>query len=99
MNTFYRLQAIFRDVFNDPSLRISADLSVGTYEDWDSVATVHIVLATELEFGVRFTTDEVATIRSVADIERLLEAHALPRDGGAISSTADARTTPATAEA
>lgn len=92
MNTFYRLQSIFRDVFNDPTLRISADLSVGVYEEWDSVATVHIVLATELEFGVRFTTDEVATIRSVADIERLLKAHALPRDGKAI-------TAPATAEA
>jgi acyl carrier protein len=99
MNTFYRLQSIFRDVFNDPSLRIASNLSVGTYEEWDSVATVHIVLATEAEFGVRFTTDEVATIRSVADIERLLEAHTQPRDEGVIASTAAAGAAPAAAEA
>lgn len=75
MNTFYRLQSIFRDVFDDPTLRLSEEMSVGNFPDWDSVATVQIVLATEAEFGVRFTTDEVATIRSVGDILRLLEAH------------------------
>ena len=77
MNTFYRLQSIFRDVFDDPTLRLSEEMSVGNFPDWDSVATVQIVLATEAEFGVRFTTDEVATIRSVADISNLLKAHTL----------------------
>ncbi|MBX0331341.1 acyl carrier protein [Oscillochloris sp. ZM17-4] len=97
MNTFYRLQSVFRNVFNDPTLRISSDLAAGAYEDWDSVATVHIVLATEVEFGVRFTTDEVGGIRSVADIVRLLESYAQRRDGGAI--LAAARPTPAAAQA
>ena len=77
MNTFYRLQSIFRDVFDDPTLRVSEEMSVGNSPDWDSVATVQIVLATEAEFGLRFTTDEVATIRSVGDILRLLEAHGI----------------------
>lgn len=43
---------------------------------WDSLATVYIVLAAEAEFGMRFTTDEVAAIRSVADILGMLEARA-----------------------
>ena len=77
MNTFYRLQSIFRDIFDDPTLRLSEEMAVGNFPDWDSVAMVQIVLATEAEFDVRFTTDEVATIRSVADISNLLEAHML----------------------
>lgn len=84
MNTFYRLQSIFREVFNDPSLRLTPEMSVATFPEWDSVATVHIVLATEAAFGLRFTTDEVAAIRSVVDILRLLEAYAVPRDTGAL---------------
>ena len=68
----YRLQAIFRDIFDDPTLRISEELSVTNYPDWDSVAMVHLVLATEAEFCVRFTTNEVANIRSVADLLHLL---------------------------
>ena len=75
MTTFYRVQSVFRDVFDDPTLQLSEELSVANFPDWDSVATVLVVLATELEFGVRFTTEEVVVIRSVADILRLLEAH------------------------
>lgn len=72
MNYWYRLQSIFRDVFDDPTLKISPDLAVGTYPDWDSVATLQIVLAVEAEFGVRFSTDDVAAIRSVANLAHLL---------------------------
>jgi acyl carrier protein len=63
-----RLQEIFRDVLGDPDLVLSDRLSVGSHPEWDSVATVQIVLAAEAEFGVRLTTDEVASIRTAADI-------------------------------
>lgn len=75
MNVRYRLQSIFRDVFDDPTLKLSEQTSIETLPDWDSVATVHIVLAAEAEFGVRFTTDEVAGVRSVADLLKVLEAN------------------------
>jgi acyl carrier protein len=76
LDTLYRLQTIFRDVFENPTLQISEQTSVSNFPDWDSVAMVQIVLATEEEFGVRFTTDQVAGIKSVADIRRSLEVHA-----------------------
>jgi acyl carrier protein len=74
MSALFRLQRIFREVFDDPSLTIADDFSMQSYPDWDSVATVHIVLAAEEEFKMRFTTDEVAGIRSVADVRRAVEA-------------------------
>lgn len=73
MNTHYRLQSIFRDVFSDPKLILTRDMSPASLPDWDSVATVHIVLAVEAEFDVRFSTDEVASVASVADLLGYLE--------------------------
>jgi len=74
VNALPRLQKIFREVFDDPSLTITPDFSMAAYPDWDSVATVNIVLATEAEFGIRFTTEEVAGVRSVADLLKVAEA-------------------------
>ena len=75
MNALYRLQSIFRDVFSDPQLVLAEEMSTTSLPDWDSVAMVHIILAAEAEFGVRFSTDEVAAVSSVADIMRFLEKH------------------------
>lgn len=73
MNARHRLQSIFREVFSDPKLVLTPDLSPASLPDWDSVATVHLVLAVEEEFQVRFSTDEVASITTAADLLRYLE--------------------------
>lgn len=65
-----RLQNIFREVLDSPALALSPDFSAADCEDWDSVATVRLVLEVEREFGVRFMTDEVAHIRKTEDFIR-----------------------------
>ena len=72
----YRLQKIFRELFDQPNLVLTADLSPATVEEWDSVAMVQLVLAAEQEFSVRLTTDEVASVRSAGDLLRLVEVKA-----------------------
>jgi len=66
---------IFREVLDDRSLELTEGSSVSNVPNWDSVATVQIVLATESEFGIRFTTDEIAGIKSVSDILQRLKSH------------------------
>ena len=73
MTTIEKLQSIFQDVFDDPSIRLTSELSPATYPDWDSVATVRLVLSIESEFGIRFTTDQVAGIKSVQNLLDVLE--------------------------
>jgi acyl carrier protein len=75
MSTFYRLQSIFRDVFSNPQLVLSEDMAMSNFAEWDSVAMVHIILAAEAEFGVRFNMDEVAAASSVADILKMIDAY------------------------
>jgi acyl carrier protein len=72
MNIRNRLQKIVEDVLADPSIEFSDELSMANCAAWDSVATVQIVLAVEEEFGVRFTTAEVADLKSVHGLLELL---------------------------
>jgi acyl carrier protein len=73
MTTIERLQSVFQDVFDDPSIRLTSELSPATYPDWDSVATVRLILSIESEFSIRFTTDQVAGIKSVQNLLAVIE--------------------------
>lgn len=68
------LNAIFRDIFDEPDLNITLTTSCLDIPEWDSVAQVKLVLAIEEEFGVEFTTDEVAAFKCVGDFVRALDA-------------------------
>jgi len=76
MNPLQKLQAIFREYFDDPALVIGPETSPANLPQWDSVALVHIVLAIEEAYDLRFTMDEVAGIHCVADLLVILEARA-----------------------
>ncbi|HVU38377.1 MAG TPA: phosphopantetheine-binding protein [Opitutales bacterium] len=67
-----RLQEIFRDVLDQPALRLSEEFSTSDCPEWDSVATVQIVLATEADFGIRVPMDTVAHLRRVGELLDLL---------------------------
>ncbi len=67
-----RLKQIVLEVLDDPSVDYSDALSTANCGAWDSVATVRIVLSVEQEFGVRFTTDEVAEVHGVGQLKSLL---------------------------
>jgi acyl carrier protein len=76
MNPLQKIQSIFREFFDDPTLLVTPESSPSTLPEWDSVAQVHIILAVEEAFDMRFTTDEVAKVHCVADILRVLESRA-----------------------
>lgn len=76
-NHVSRLQRIFREVFDQPALVLIPELAPASLPEWDSVAMVQLVLATEQEFGLRFTTQEVARIKCAADILALVAAKAV----------------------
>ncbi len=63
-----RLQEIFRDVLDQPALRITENFSPADSPAWDSVATVQIVLAAEAAFQIRVPMETVAHLRNVAEL-------------------------------
>jgi acyl carrier protein len=73
MSAFNQLNSIFQEVFDDPDLTVTAETSPDQIADWDSVAQVKLVLTVEEEFGIRFTTDEVAGLHCVGDFIVVLD--------------------------
>lgn len=68
-----KLKNIFYDIFEDEDLTVSEETSRKELKEWDSVAQVKLVLTIENEFDMRFTTEEVASIKTVSDFIDAIE--------------------------
>ena len=73
MSLLDRLQPIFRDVFEDPALRVTAESSALTVPGWDSLAHVNLIASVEEVFGVRFALGELQDLKCVGDLAALIE--------------------------
>lgn len=63
-----RLQNIFREVFLDDSLTLNRTTSAKDIEGWDSLSNIHLVVAVEKEFKIRFGTSEVMAFKNVGEM-------------------------------
>lgn len=67
-----QLEAVFQDVFEDPSIRLEPGTTAEDVEDWDSLTNIQLFVAIESEFDVRFNTGEIAGLESVGDLAALI---------------------------
>ena len=68
------IEILFADVFNyDGS--VTGSTSRTDVARWDSLRHVALVNAIEQQFGLSLSMDEMIEIRSVQDIENILERH------------------------
>ena len=75
-----RLEGVFREVFADPGLELTAETTADDIDGWDSLAHINLIFRVEQEFGVRLAGDEGASLANVGELERLLgERTGLPR--------------------
>ncbi len=74
VEVFERLNAVFRDVFDDDSIIVNDDTTANDIEEWDSL--IHITLVSEIEdeFEVRFKMKEVTKMKNVGEMaDKILE--------------------------
>ena len=57
------LQEIFRDIFNDPAIVLTDEMTAADFDDWDSLEHINIIIATEMALDTRFTTSEIARLK------------------------------------
>jgi acyl carrier protein len=67
-----RLQPVFREVFENPSLAVGRESSAMTVDGWDSLAHVNLIAAVEETFGVRFALGELEELQNVGDMIDLI---------------------------
>ncbi len=69
---FKETQEIFRDIFDDDELEIEETTSSETVEDWDSLNHINLVVAIEKEFEIKFSLDELASLKNVGAMVDLM---------------------------
>ena len=67
------LQPIFHDVFDDDEIVVTAQTSAKDIEDWDSLAQIRLVTAMEKFFSIKFTFDELQSLKNVGDMVSLIQ--------------------------
>ena len=64
---------IFEDILDIENGKINLNSTPEDIEEWDSVATINIIVAIEEEFGIKFKLKDVQEAKSVKDFLELIE--------------------------
>ncbi len=68
-----RLGDVFQELFDDDDLVITPQTTARDVDAWDSLMHVDLLLTVEKEFGVRFSSFEVAALKDVRELIILIE--------------------------
>lgn len=67
-----RLTEVFRNVFDDDDIVLTANTSAKDIEDWDSLEHINLIAAVEKEFKMRFTVKEVSGMKNVGEMAQIV---------------------------
>ena len=67
-----RLNKVFQDIFDDPGLQVSEDMTANDVEGWDSLTHIDLIVQVEKEFRIKLSTGEVRGLKNVGDFISLI---------------------------
>lgn len=70
---YSQLTPIFHDLFDDPSLVLTPDLTAASVPDWDSFNHITLIVAVEQSFGIKFQTAELESMHTVGHLANLIQ--------------------------
>ena len=56
-------QDVFRDVFDDPELVVTEQMTAEDVDGWDSLNHINLIIALERAFGIKFATAEISRLK------------------------------------
>lgn len=71
--TLERLNEVFREVFDNEELNVTAATTAKDIEGWDSLMHVTLIINVEKAFGLRFAASEIAGLKNVGELIHLIE--------------------------
>ncbi len=67
-----RIQRVIAETFGLAPEQVGEEATMATVPGWDSLGHLELMLALEMEFGVRIAMEDMAALASRAEIERYL---------------------------
>jgi len=71
-STIEELISIFREVFDDEDLVISANTTAKDIDGWDSLANLRLMISIEKALGLRFSASEISSLENVGEMAQLI---------------------------
>lgn len=71
--TYTKLTEIFREVFDDDDVVATPSLVAADVDDWDSLSNIRMIVSVEQEFGLMFSTAEIADLKNVGELVSVIE--------------------------
>ena len=65
---YERLQAVFRDVFDDRKIVLKDTTTAKDIMGWDSLAHINLIAAVEDEFDIKFSLQDVYNLKNVGEL-------------------------------
>jgi len=62
------LTEIFREVFDDDDITLSAEMTADDVDGWDSLSHVNLIVTIENRFNIKFSHKELLTFRNVGGL-------------------------------
>ena len=73
---FQRLDQVCQDVFDDEPITVNEATTAADIAPWDSMEHINLMLAVEMEFGVKFTIGESTNLHNVGELADIIAARA-----------------------
>jgi acyl carrier protein len=73
---YAKLTEVFRDVFDDDSINVTASLAAKDVDGWDSLTHIRLMLTVEKAFKIKFSTSELGRLKDVGDLVALIQKRA-----------------------
>lgn len=70
---FEGLNEVFKDVFDDEEITVTAETTADDIEDWDSLEHINLIVAVEKKFGMKFSMGEVTTMKNVGEMAEIIK--------------------------
>lgn len=71
---YAELTEIFKDVFDEDSIKVTPELTAKDVVGWDSLNHVRLILTVQKAFKIKFTTSEIGRMGKVSDLVMLIKA-------------------------
>lgn len=72
-----RVQAVFRETFDDPEIVLRDEMTADDVAGWDSMAHINLIISLERRLGIKFATAEISRMKepdqNVGSMLRLIE--------------------------